>query len=639
MLYPSSADWQSWGITAEHHKLFVLVWAELFGEDTPDTWQTRTSNIRTILAELLEVLTVSEHHDRYRHNIPSLLAEALQIVGQDPIALSEFPFIRPYLETVSKKQSAKANDASTDTAPAHAVASNKDIAALRHQVQVMLGHLTTYRAKLVASLRRLLEAGASKENDRLSKLTLALATDLASIGHSTLHLRESLSVVLDPSEPIFAKRFDRLIRCCQGEPSEYLCRFAVSWPKAIATGQAFGSVELTIGRPLGPLSVAEATFYGQSTPDDVFADVRVDAMDPISARTAGEAKLSRAFAILNLYQILTRVDIKGHFALVTPAGSAPALQSSDESRRAYLRNMSDVPNRVGTLIRLTTRLQPEDTDQLLSALQYHRLALSAADDGRLVNLWIALESLTRRGPSSSIIDNVCRFVAPSLAVNNLHKLVLALAIYLAPLTKRAPKKDVDAIFFQPPRFRKHELLKILLEEKSGPRITALIELVKDHPLLRYRIFRLWDEVFRSPRKVADNIEHHRRDVEWQLRRIYRERNNVMHRGRSTHAARHLLQHLHVYLVFTINNLVHDLRLNPTWTLPDALEHRRLLCDHFVTALRGDSAYGIRQAALLDPALILFGSDTSSLAWTKPPASTSTAAPSGTNAVTPRPTSK
>jgi hypothetical protein len=52
MLYPSAADWAEWGILDECHQFFCLHWAELFDPQTPDTWQVRSCNIKTILREL-----------------------------------------------------------------------------------------------------------------------------------------------------------------------------------------------------------------------------------------------------------------------------------------------------------------------------------------------------------------------------------------------------------------------------------------------------------------------------------------------------------------------------------------------------------------------------------------------------------
>ena len=49
MLYPSPDDWAKWGIANECHQFFCLHWAELFDPETPDTWQVRACNIKTIL--------------------------------------------------------------------------------------------------------------------------------------------------------------------------------------------------------------------------------------------------------------------------------------------------------------------------------------------------------------------------------------------------------------------------------------------------------------------------------------------------------------------------------------------------------------------------------------------------------------
>ena len=62
MIYPSPEEWAQWSIQEDLQKFLTLLWVELFGESTLDTWQVRTSNVRTLLQELIEAVTVAEQH-------------------------------------------------------------------------------------------------------------------------------------------------------------------------------------------------------------------------------------------------------------------------------------------------------------------------------------------------------------------------------------------------------------------------------------------------------------------------------------------------------------------------------------------------------------------------------------------------
>jgi hypothetical protein len=66
MLYPTAEEWATWGIGDECHRFFSLHWTELFDPDTPDTWQVRTCNVKTLINELIDTSRVAAEHDRYR---------------------------------------------------------------------------------------------------------------------------------------------------------------------------------------------------------------------------------------------------------------------------------------------------------------------------------------------------------------------------------------------------------------------------------------------------------------------------------------------------------------------------------------------------------------------------------------------
>ncbi|HEX5241945.1 MAG TPA: hypothetical protein VFW23_01695, partial [Tepidisphaeraceae bacterium] len=68
MLNFIDVDWDKHLIANDLHKMFVLFWEECLCESTPDTWQTRTSNIKSVLHEIIEAVDVAREHEKYKHN-------------------------------------------------------------------------------------------------------------------------------------------------------------------------------------------------------------------------------------------------------------------------------------------------------------------------------------------------------------------------------------------------------------------------------------------------------------------------------------------------------------------------------------------------------------------------------------------
>jgi hypothetical protein len=225
-----------------------------------------------------------------------------------------------------------------------------------------------------------------------------------------------------------------------------------------------------------------------------------------------------------------------------------------------------------------------DAAQLAAAIQYHRLALLAtSDEARLVNLWVALEALCQGG-AGSIIERVCTRVAPCVSVDNVRKTLISLALYLRFYWPASGEQKAFVRLFpalSDGRLEPDELLEVLLLPENDAKIAELCRLCARHPLILHRLFRIKTLLLNEPAAIAESLKIARQNVEWQLKRIYRIRNMIVHSGRGAAVLPQLAQHLHSYLVKTIRSVLIELDRQPRWTIRDALEHRRRLFEHAV----------------------------------------------------------
>lgn len=152
-----------------------------------------------------------------------------------------------------------------------------------------------------------------------------------------------------------------------------------------------------------------------------------------------------------------------------------------------------------------------------------------------------------------------------------------------------------------------DLLSILIDRKDGPLITTFLSFTSANTLLTFRVFRLWENIFNSPSRLSNHLKKHKQNVEWQIRRIYRARNQIIHQGACFAGTRQLIQHLQTYSI-TINNLVHDLVTHPRWDIEDALEHRLTTYEHFQDRLSKHDVKPVPQNSILNPEKVLFWDD-------------------------------
>jgi hypothetical protein len=167
-------------------------------------------------------------------------------------------------------------------------------------------------------------------------------------------------------------------------------------------------------------------------------------------------------------------------------------------------------------------------------------------DNQLVNLWTALETLVPTHTGSSKIVKISDAMVSFLMTSYVKRLVQRfhhdLVVWNGWKTK--------GILSQVNGFKKPETLlrtlALLSLEEYVPLRNDLYAKLKDFHLLRFRAFQL-SEMLTSPDKVQHALETHEMKVRWQIRRIYRTRNLIVHSGRKPTYIHSLIENGHDYL--------------------------------------------------------------------------------------------
>ena len=106
----------------------------------------------------------------------------------------------------------------------------------------------------------------------------------------------------------------------------------------------------------------------------------------------------------------------------------------------------------------------------------------------------------------------------------------------------------------------------------------------DFFLLRNRLFEL-SEMFKKPQNIIQKINLHGTKVEWQIRRIYRTRNLIVHSGRTLPYIDTLIENAHDYLDQAMNMVI-ELSCSEiqVTTLEQAFEVAKLDFDEYMMNL-------------------------------------------------------
>jgi hypothetical protein len=124
------------------------------------------------------------------------------------------------------------------------------------------------------------------------------------------------------------------------------------------------------------------------------------------------------------------------------------------------------------------------------------------------------------------------------------------------------------------------LAELLLDDARAGRLFGLCA---NNPLLIYRLNRMREQI-KSASELKRSLEVHRERVGWQLGRIYRARNSLVHRGLLPPRAEHLIQHLHTYLSMTLHYLVREIGDSALLTVTAAFARRRALYDAYLSKI-------------------------------------------------------
>ena len=608
MLHPTPAEWEKWSIEDECHQFFSLHWTELFDPQTPDTWQVRSCNVKTILRELIDASRMAERVDAYRGVLRSILDETFAIVKRDAILARYYPFVSDYLESWRKKE-----------------IDEKAVEEIERLAVVVLGNLEGYwknGVELVAELLRKADKGRKKD---LYDATMNLAVETVARGRSPNHIRNTfIATVLTPSTKPFLERIADLFAKFATETRKYRCAFMTEGIGFKDKAGLPADIQLVRGRPAVPTSKQAAEFFKRIPKDGFSLTVEVEAADPEAARHRAEKRLGELFAGMNLFSIDDRFGIKGMHALVEDETGAETIIGHRRLDSHYLGSYDARIHKVDLLFRVQQHLQkisPSDASQLAATIEYHRLALQAtSDEARLVNLWIALEALCQGG-AGSIIERVWTRISPCVSIDNVRKTLVSLSIYVRNLWTDADRDQFLALFpnSSKDRLEPDDLARVLLLPDGHDDLKKLFELCNEHPLILHRVFRAKSMIFDKAGSVKDNIKFTRQNVEWQIKRIYRVRNAIVHTGSASVLLPQLTQHLHCYLVKTIHSVLTDLDRQPLWTIRDSLEHRLKLFDHVVAFFGKTAGHKIAVESIMWPEACM-APQTPPFAWPEPSAS-------------------
>jgi hypothetical protein len=587
---------EEWGLDNEAQAFFILRWQDLFDERTYDSWQVRTSNVQTIMAEMLVGLEMARLEPKSYASLGSLVDEAIEIAKRDLVIRTSFPTVCEMLDGLQRHYKDNTN------------ANNRDLDCLERRTRIISGSLRKYPFFLTSMIKTRLLNPEKHFKKELYTLTMSHAVWLCSLGYSIPYLRNSWEQLTDVDEGEFKKR----LTCFLGKLSGHLKNYRCLFPMRVSIGNlpdsTFEDVCFMNQASLSKsVASAELENFQKEYASNIMAQVECSAMDGTAARHSARLKLEECLAAMRLFHYEGNIEIQGAETLVVEQDSGSiSVTKHDTTVLEYMRTPRDTPTRLNQLATVMSKLAEADARRLGAVMEYHRLALAAkTDEVRLVNLWVAVECLVRL-PGKSIITNVTEYLPYTVATHHAQGLLKSLAIDFRASWRcqeaailRNAVKDTTTSKRQIPL---GDLVSWLSQNSDGEQVKCLYnDLATHNPLMTFRLNGLQQYFLKDRTTFSKSMKNYVRHIDWQLRRIYRVRNMVVHLGQHQKSAQLLVQHLHSYLILTLLNLIQDLRHNPEWGIMDALEFRKQIFESWAGA--GNTLKALDTECFLYPAYL------------------------------------
>lgn len=525
---------------------FAQLVEEMLFDFSLDTYKASVMNTSLLCYEAISTLEQVEQGNIKAPNIWHVTAELCATFEKDPVANALVAI--PYSAFVPALKNPKTP--------------LKELQNVLELLAVQLS-LKKYRKKNEDLLVQ--EILGDQSFSDIRRLTRSYITTLIAAGFSQKHIRD---VILEffhfgknrISGPEAIKEFVELF---PHDKTEFTAVFRVERVFE-SVAEAFSALGLTVTKSL-PAEI-DLSAYPSFSPvggQCLYALVsKIPAKDIHSARMMAERLLKLCATFLRLFH---------HKQDPTWSPECIVVNAKDNSLKKVaaptnsMHKCSDLIQSVASkrlqLFMTDFSLERDSFSKFIRSAQLHSMALdSNADENQILNLWISLESLVpseTKADDASNIEHIVSSLMPFLCVGYIERLLNNLVKDLLRWNSVSTRNALRAV---PGKKFTDKLAKVLVLSDFDAERREIEATFLEFHLLRDR-FSYFQTLLSSPEAVVAALEAHRMRLEWQIRRIYRTRNIIVHSGETPNYTRPLIEHTHDYLDSVLSSLV-GLASNP-----------------------------------------------------------------------------
>ena len=546
MKYFSNELWARLPFPDFRARFFIETYSEKLHMQTPHFQQARLMNLFSCCREALTYIAdqrVSEKNTGYLQLAVEEIESCLKL---DPVAKDMFAPQEPALKELLKIT--RSGNVGTS-----------QLARLEVLAELMLARRDEYEDRLLAKLREaVIGTRDMDKKERLLQeiynLTGLYVTNLLDRGYSPTYLYNRAEMFTRPNNygaRDFVGQFDSVTKKLRSRRAVFRVHFSLNTNKVETLLKLKTEPEFSLSRGVPEeVSGKELDKLRLDFPPKLVATLDVESTDYVRAAWLGKEKLDGFLDFASALEVNPIIAVAAHCVIVWDRENLTHKKSLNlELLTRFMVSeagtyLASSPTGLQDAFEL---LDDAGRQSLQRSLRYLRLSReSTSNEQKLLNLWIAFESLFSDTPQSVLL--AINDVAPPIyATMALRRRIAYLRDLLGINGMLVPQGVCTDLMVGEREFSRdtaEERVFGLIKNEDAA--IALFDSLGEREHLKF-VLKATCDVFANNRTIRQRIERSEADVARQVRRIYALRNKMAHTGQYAHIRPQLVTHLVDYL--------------------------------------------------------------------------------------------
>ena len=531
---------------------------------------TSPENCRALMffTQLMEELLFDYTHSTYKPstmNTPSLCNEALSAIGDIEKGSINPAHINHIIEELTESLREDNVAQSLLTSPLGSILSelnqqpsnSRDLEVTLELLKIQL-NTRRYEDALFKELVSAITTGYDTKNIR--KLTRLTVTHLLSKGISQDYIRDQIKQNFRAKSKSVSsnEEISDFLDLLPKEATNYDVYFIVDNSLKYAL-KYFERLNIEI-LDAAPAHLESDKFFRNTNQRFILVVRKIKALDPYAARKFAEAGLKFSSTLMSLYHHKQEA-IWSSENIVTSENKVYKIRTTINPMHRCKDLLPDAASKRIQDFMSNFNMKKDSFSKFIRSAQLHSMALRTKDvENQILNLWIALESLIpdeSKGEKTSTIEHIVDSITPFLNYGYIEGLINNL---IKDLLRWNYESSINLLRLTGNEDYTKSLCLIFFSEEHQAALADFRQKLNSFPLLMDRFDHI-QELTSSPESIIKALDNHAKRIRWQIKRIYRTRNIIVHTGSTPPKTGILVEHTHDYLD-TVFNILIKLASNP-----------------------------------------------------------------------------